>query len=215
MNCCSPQRGLNQLFSPALARHEAGEFRRKGLGKRDRQLLRVLTQRPLQGATVLEVGGGVGGLEIELLRAGAAHAMNVDIAQAYVDSARELARSLGYAATSEQRVLDFAQAAAQVEPADIVVMNRVVCCYPDMPRLTGAAAERAARRLVMSFPNGRWWTRVTIWAANAGFRIARVRFHIFTHRPDRIVATAEAAGLKTSLNQPGFFWQLVALERPA
>ncbi|MCA1554773.1 MAG: class I SAM-dependent methyltransferase, partial [Chloroflexi bacterium] len=133
MNCCTQQRGLNQIFNADMARHEAKQFRKKGLSKRDRQLLRVLTQRSVQGATVLEVGGGIGGLEIEMLKAGAAHTTDVDIAQAYVESARELAQSLGFGDVSEQRVLDFAHEADQVDAADIVLMNRVVCCYPDMP----------------------------------------------------------------------------------
>ncbi|MEP7199830.1 MAG: SAM-dependent methyltransferase, partial [Chloroflexota bacterium] len=71
MNCCSQERGCNQIFTPGMARQEMAQFRKKGLGKRDRVLAQAITQRGVRDASVLEVGGGVGGIQIELLRAGA------------------------------------------------------------------------------------------------------------------------------------------------
>src|SRR5260370_27178745 len=97
--------------------------------------------------------------------------------------------------------------------ADVVVMNRVICCYPDMPKLAGAAAVRANGILVMSFPNYRWWTRLGLAIVNLAFRVIRMRFRVFLHPPARILAAVEQRGFKTRLNQPGLIWQVVALER--
>ena len=113
----------------------------------------------------------------------------------------------------ERRVMDFAEAGADVEAADIVVMNRVICCYPDMPKLAGAAADRARGMLVMSFPNRRWWTRLGLTLANFGFRVIRLQFRVFLHPPALILATVERRGFTTRLNQPGLIWQVVALDR--
>ncbi len=213
MNCCNPQRGLNQAFSPALARHEADEFRRKGLGKRDRQLLRAITQRPVRDATVLEVGGGVGGLEIELLRAGAARATDVDIAQAYVESARELAQALGFGGVSEQRVLDFAHAADQVEPADIVIMNRVVCCYPDMPALVAPAAEHARKMLALVFPRESWWMRLGAHVMNLGLWLLHRDFRFFVHPHASMIELVNRQGLSTSQDRFSGPWRMMIFER--
>src|SRR4029077_13248962 len=113
----------------------------------------------------------------------------------------------------ERRVMDFADAGSAVDTADVVVMNRVICCYPDMPKLAGAAAERARGLLVMSFPNRRWWTRLGLTLANFGFRVVRMEFRVFLHPPARIVAAVEERGLKIKHSQVGLLWQVVALER--
>ena len=113
----------------------------------------------------------------------------------------------------ERRVMVFAKPGPEVETADVVVMNRVICCYPDMPKLAGATADRAKRTLVMSFPNRRWWTRLGLTVANFGFRVIRLRFRVFLHPPFLILAAVEQRGFKTRLNQPGLLWQVVALER--
>jgi magnesium-protoporphyrin O-methyltransferase len=109
--------------------------------------------------------------------------------------------------------MDFTEAAPEVETADVVVMNRVICCYPDMPKLAGAAADRAKGMLVMSFPNRRWWTRLGLTVANFGFRVIRLQFRVFLHPPSLILAAVEQRGFRTRLNQSGLLWQVVALER--
>src|SRR5438105_12406502 len=121
MNCCT-QRGLNQVFTSRLAQWEIRHYRKHGLDRRDRMLAELVAARGVQGATVLEIGGGIGGIQLALLRAGAAHSVDVDISEGYVAGARELAGSLGFGAVSEQRVLDFARQSEDVAPADVVIM---------------------------------------------------------------------------------------------
>lgn len=84
-----------------------------------------------------------------------------------------------------------------------------------MPKLAGAAADRARGILVMSFPNRRWWTRFGLALANIGFRVIRLQFQVFLHPPALILAAVEQRGFKIRLNQPGLLWQVVALERTA
>src|SRR5207245_9774924 len=101
---------------------------------------------------------GVGAIEIDLIKAGMARAVNVELTPTYEEAAGELLQEAGLVDRVERRVMDFAESGSEIEAADFVVMNRVVCCYPDMPKLAAAAAERAERALVLSFPNNRWWT---------------------------------------------------------
>ncbi len=213
-DCCTPK-GYQQIFSAKSARGEAKRFRRKGLDATSRRIADLLKERGVEGRTLLEVGGGIGAIEIELLKAGIARAVNVELTPTYEEAAGELLREAELADRVERRVMDFVEAGPEVEAADFVVMNRVICCYPDMPRLAGAAADRTRTTLVMSFPNGRWWTRLGLTIANFGFRVLRVQFRAFLHPPELILATAEQHGLKTSLNQRGLVWQVTALERTA
>src|SRR5438045_3555639 len=93
-------------------------------------------------------------------------------------AAGELLVESGLSDRVQRLVMDFTQAGVDVDPADVVVMNRVICCYPDMPKLAGAAADRARVMLVMSFPNRRWWTRLGLTLANFGFRVIRLQLRV-------------------------------------
>jgi magnesium-protoporphyrin O-methyltransferase len=210
--CCTPK-GYRQVFSERGARAQARSYRRSGLDATSRRIVELLKEQGVVGLTLLEVGGGIGTIQIELLKAGLARAVSVELTPTYEDSAAELLREAGLEDRVERRVLDFVSAGAEVAAADIVVMNRVLCCYPDMPRLAGAAADHARGSLVMSFPKERWWTRVVVWMANVGMALTRREFRIFLHPMDQIMATGRRHGLALALDRPGLFWQIAALRR--
>jgi len=169
----------------------------------------------VDGCTVLEVGGGIGAIQIELLRAGASGATSIELTPTYETVANELLQESGLTNVVKRRVVDFVAAAADVAPADVVVLNRVVCCYQDMPTLVGLAADHTNGLLVMSFPKSRWWTRLTVALMNLALGVTRREFHVFVRPSADIRRAAEVHGLKTLVDRPGFFWQTVALERPA
>jgi magnesium-protoporphyrin O-methyltransferase len=213
-DCCSP-RGYRQIFSERNARADARRYRRRGLDEVSRTIVQLVRERGLADRTLLEVGGGVGAIEIELLKAGLSRAVSVELTPTYEEVAGSLLRENGLEGRVERRVLDFAQAGGGVEPADFVVLNRVLCCYPDMPLLAGGAADHAQRALVLSFPNDRWWTRLAFSVVNFGLRVTRRQFRIFLHPPESIVTTVERHGLRATYNESGRIWQVVALERGA
>jgi magnesium-protoporphyrin O-methyltransferase len=203
------------MFSERGARGQARSYRRSGLDAGSRRIVALLKERGVEGLTLLEVGGGIGAIQIELLKAGLTRAVSVELTPTYEESAAELLREAGFEDRVERRVMDFVNAGADIEAADIVVMNRVICCYPDLPGLAGAAADHARGRLVMSFPKERWWTRVMVWMANAGMGLIRREFRIFLHPMAQILATGEKHGLKLSVDRPGVFWEIAVMERTA
>jgi magnesium-protoporphyrin O-methyltransferase len=213
-DCCTPK-GYRQIFSEKNAAGEAKRYRRKGLDRTSKRIVDFIKDRGVEGKTLLEVGGGVGAVEIELLKAGVSRTVNVELTPTYETAAGELLAESGLGDRVERLVMDFAEAGVEVQPADVVVMNRVICCYPNMPKLAGAAADRAIGMLVMSFPNRRWWTRLGLTLANFGFRVIRLQFRVFLHPPELVLAAVEQRGFETRLNQPGLLWQVVALERTA
>src|SRR5215211_939125 len=135
--CCS-SRDYDRFFGKRFARSFAKKYRRRGLDKTSRKMADFLRERGIEGATVLEIGGGVGEIEIELLKAGAARAENLELSPAYEEEARTLAEEAGLGGRIHWRIHDVADDPEAVEPADIVVMHRVVCCY----RTTSACWER-------------------------------------------------------------------------
>jgi magnesium-protoporphyrin O-methyltransferase len=211
-DCCSPK-GYRWIFSEREARREAKRYRRKGLDSTSREIVDLLKAQGVTGRTVLEVGGGIGAIQIELLKAGAARATSIELTPTYEEAAMELVREAGLEDRVERRVMDFAEAAGQVAGADIVVLNRVICCYPDMPKLAAAAADHALEVLALSFPRKSWWMRIGLAAANSMLWITRREFHIFMHPPKRILATCERHGLKATFNGTGLIWTVATLRR--
>jgi magnesium-protoporphyrin O-methyltransferase len=202
------------MFGARTARRDAKRYRRKGLDDTAGVMVDFLRRRGLEGASVLEIGGGVGALETELLRAGAAQAVNVELSPYYEETARELWREAGVADAAEYQVADVAADGRQVGPADAVVMHRVVCCYPDYEALVGAAAGRARRYLVMSFPRERALVRLGLGVVNTVARLLRWEYRSYVHPVAGILAAAERHGLRTALEHRGLVWQVAALERP-
>ena len=94
MECCSVN-GLDRIFNKSRARKESNSYLKKGLDKRARKLADFLKGESLSEATLLDVGCGVGGLHLELLKHGAGKAIGVDVSPAYVEAASSLARELG------------------------------------------------------------------------------------------------------------------------
>ncbi|MGA8016394.1 MAG: class I SAM-dependent methyltransferase [Candidatus Dormiibacterota bacterium] len=168
----------------------------------------------MEGSTVLEVGGGVGAVQIELLRSGARHATGVELTPTYEKAAAALLREFDLVDRVQRRIADFAQIGGEISPSDIVILNRVVCCYPDMPTLTAAAADHTRGVLVMSFPKVTWWTRALLIVGNAALRLTRRQFRIFLHLPARIRMTAELHGLRLLVDRRGSLWEVMAFEAP-
>ena len=209
-DCCTPE-GYRRIFSEKNARGDAKGYRKNGLDATSKRIYDLLKARGVDGATVLEVGGGIGAIQIELLKAGAAKVVSIELTPTYEEVATQLLREAGLEDRVERRVMDFANAGDAVEAADVVVLNRVICCYPDMPKLAGAAADHTKGVLVMSFP--REWTSVGLGMANFGMWALRQGFHIFVHRHEQIAETAAQHGLKRTTDAPGFIWQVASFAR--
>jgi magnesium-protoporphyrin O-methyltransferase len=211
-DCCTPK-GYRTIFSEKSAAGEAKRYRRRGLDGTTRRIFDLIQKRGVQGKTLLEVGGGVGAIEIELLKAGMANAVNVELTPTYESAAGRLIGEAGLAGRVQRKVMDFTEAGEEVGTADVVVMNRVICCYPDMPKLAAAAAEHALEVLVMSFPNDRWWSQLGLSFGNFLFGLFRIQFRVFLHPPAQILDAVEQHGFKTRANNRGLLWQVAVLER--
>jgi hypothetical protein len=209
VRCC----GYEELFDAAMARKDADRYRRRGLKRSARAIVELARGAGLERAEVLEIGGGVGGLSLELLRAGAERATVTELSPAWGQEAQVLAAELGLADRITRRVGDVVAAGDEVAAADVVVLERVVCCYPDGEALVGAAAVRARHRLVLSYPRYGLATRLFVRVANLILRLRGNAVRIFAHRPETIRAAAAASGLRPAAPVRGLVWRVAAFER--
>ena len=101
-----------------------------------------------------------------------------------------------------------------VAPADIVVLNRVVCCSPDEVRLTEMAARLAKRTLILSFPRDRFLVRTVASLMNRGQRLLGRSFRVFLHPRISLLAAAQAQGFLLAATGQNIAWEFAALRRP-
>jgi hypothetical protein len=201
------------MFKPRTARRSLEQYRRKGHGELERRMVSVASEGGLTGARVLEIGGGIGTMQAELLEAGAERGEVVELVPAWEPYARELALEKGLEGRTSFRVADVLDDPGSVEPADVVVMNRVVCCSPDGVQLTGAAARLARRTLVFSFPRNVLWVRAGLSLVNLGLRLAGGSFRVFAHPREALLAAAGAEGLAFADSGRGAIWEFAAFRR--
>jgi len=207
-SCCAPP-GYETVFGERQARKDARRYRRRGLSRAASRLVELARS----DGTVLEVGGGVGAIQIELLEAGATHATNVELSSGYEEEARQLLREHGLEDRAERRIADFVAAGETVEAADVVVMHRVVCCYPEPDKLVGAAAQHARRRVVLSFPPRNLATRLLVSAFNLWWSVRKVDFRSYVHPHNEILEPARRQGLEAVDRGRVGMWCYATLER--
>jgi SAM-dependent methyltransferase len=176
-------------------------------------MVAFLDSRGIEGATVLEIGGGVGEIELKLLERGAARAVNLELSPAYEEQGRRLFRERGLEERVTWRLHDIAADPDAIEPADIVVLHRVVCCYPDFRRLLEAAADHGRRFVVFSYPRRNPLSRLFVAAANLLTRALREEFRAFVHPPSAMLAVLEQRGLRPVLTHRALVWQIAGFER--
>ncbi|MGH3458884.1 class I SAM-dependent methyltransferase [Aeromicrobium sp.] len=210
-DCCEPN-GYDSVFDSRFARRLSRRYRRRGLSRPSRAIVSFLAEQGVEGATVLEIGGGIGDIHVELLRRGASRATNLEISTSYEDEAASLLESAGLRDRVDRRFLDVAQEPEAVEQADIVVLHRVVCCYPDHARLLGAAASKAGRVLVFSHPPRNVVSRAALWLDNQGRKWRGETFRSFAHPPAEMMAVLARAGMRDTYRWRGFGWRVVGLE---
>jgi magnesium-protoporphyrin O-methyltransferase len=213
MDCCIHTQNMNSYFDDTTAKKEVAQYLQKGLATHASDMVTAVAARGVEGATVLEVGGGIGDLQIELLKRGAARAINVEVSSAYLTVAQTLANRLGIEDRVECCHADFAHHPDSASAADIVILHRVICCYPDMPRLVSAAAQHAHRVLALSFPRNEWYVRLFIEAQAMWLRMKGLNFRNYVHLPQDIFCVAADSGLKPVHQSFSGTWQIVVFER--
>lgn len=209
-NCACPN-----TFSTKEADGDLKRYLKQGPDATTRALIDAIVAEGIDGATLLDIGGGIGAIQLELLAAGAASATSVDATEAYVEVARDEAERRGYGDRASGQVGDFVELAPGIEPADIVTLDRVVCCDANLLGLLEAAAARARRMVGLVYPRETWWNRIAARGEAAFGWLTRdtKRWHL--HRTSDIDAILRGAGFRRREVDRSLIWQVVLYVRPA
>ncbi len=212
MDCCQCQ-GIEELFDEKNVSRELNLYRAKGADRTTRMLIEALIAYGIQDFSLLDIGGGVGAIQHALLAAGVQEAADVDASQAYLNAARGEAQRRGLAERIRFQHANFVEIAAQIPPADIVTLDRVICCYPDMEQLVSLSAARARKLYGLVYPRDAWWVKIGFSLINFLFRLRKHPFQTYRHPTWAVDDIVTNLGFKPLFYGRSLVWQVVVYSR--
>jgi len=216
---CDQCAGIEDVFDQPSVEKKLKRFRRRGPDKTTRLLIEALRdslgRSDGQDRVLLDVGGGIGAIHHALVGSGVSRAVHVDASSASIAIARQETVRRGHGALVEFVHGDFVSMGSDLQVADIVTLDRVICCYHDMPRLVDLAASRTKRLFAAVYPRPDWWMRIAFAGSNTLFRLRRSDFRVFMYDPRAINERLRAAGLERRVLRRTIGWEIVVYERRA
>jgi SAM-dependent methyltransferase len=203
---CAFGDSAERQFDAEKVANELSKYRRKGPGPTTRRLRDGLVSAGIRQGTLLDVGGGLGILSLELLDAGFSAAVVVDASSAYLAAASEEAARRGRSESTKFVHGDLIDVADGLARADAVTLDRVVCCYPSYDRLLEQALRLADHAFAFSYPRDRWFVRLGIWLENTLRRRRGNSFRAFVHPPAEMTRTIERAGFTRVSSRRTLSW---------
>jgi 2-polyprenyl-3-methyl-5-hydroxy-6-metoxy-1,4-benzoquinol methylase len=213
VSCCRHCEDASDLFNKRAARRDLRRYRSRGPSRTTRFLLEALLAQRGGDQTLLDVGGGVGAIPHELLSAGFSRAVHVDASAAYLAASEQEAERRGLRGRIDYHHGDFVELAPNVAAADVVTLDRVICCYPDVERLVATSAEKAQHLYGIVFPRERIITCAGTALANTWFRLRRSAFRTYLHPTTQVEAILYRCGFRRTSFTFSFLWQVATYER--
>lgn len=204
-SCCGHAAGTGRFFS-LFAGNYRKRYLKKGFEPSQKQLISGLEQAGFDGATVLEIGCGVGYLHQHLLEKGAAAATGIDLSAKMLAEAERMARERKLEDRAHYLPGDFLEHAAGLDQADIVLLDKVVCCYPDAHALIEQSMNKTQRVVAMTLPRNRWFVRFGMASMNALLRLFRSQFRGYVHQPLAIECWIAARGFSKVYENRTLTW---------
>jgi SAM-dependent methyltransferase len=216
-DCCPPAR------DPRIAARfdQLTEERTKGgvlpeMQPTTRRLFKQLSDVGQLKPTILEAGCGSGALLVQLLESGAIRAEGVDLSKGSLAAASRRAEAAGVSDRATFTQGDAARLA--LAQHDWVVLDRVICCYPDFDALLANTIPAAGRRFAFSVPTSRGLRGLMnrlIWALEARWETIRNGCPGYVHSVDEIESRLRQAGLQLRSSTTGWIWYVAVWERAA
>ncbi len=210
---CHQCQGVEEEFNSTVARRQLKRYRKRGPKGTTRWLIDAIRAHDLAGSSLLDIGGGIGEIQHELAAAGASRITGVDASSAYLERAKEEAERRGYQDRTRYEFGDFVDIASQVEPADVVTLDRVICCFHDVDSLVDRSLEKARRFYGLVFPRVTWWTKVAFRLLNLVQTIRRAKFRAYLHPSDYVFGLVSRSGFRQSFYRTSLVWQVVLFEK--
>jgi magnesium-protoporphyrin O-methyltransferase len=209
-NCCEIE---NNTFTEDEAKANLKDYRKRGPAKQTKLILEAVRSLGLKDAALLDIGGGIGTIHHELLKDVASEATHVDASSAYLKVATEEAKRLGHEAQVKFIHADFTDVADELPQADVVTLDRVVCCYPNFRELLKAASSKSRKAVALTYPRETWWLRLGVAVVNFFQKLRNDPFRVFVHPVSEMEALLKREGLRRVSTRRLFVWEMSLYQR--
>ncbi|MCC7189312.1 MAG: methyltransferase domain-containing protein [Anaerolineales bacterium] len=203
----------NNTFGEDEAKSNLKDYRKRGPANQTKLILEAVRSLGLRDASLLDVGGGIGTIHHELLKDVAKEATHVDASSAYLKVATEEAKRIGHEAQVKFIHADFTDVANELPQADVVTLDRVVCCYPDFRSLLKAASSKSRKAVALTYPREEWYIKAVMSVMNLWQRLVKDPFRVFVHPVNEMEAALNGEGLKRISTRKLFVWEMSLYKR--
>lgn len=213
IDCCQCE-GIDFRFDQEYVTRKLDEYHRLGPKQTTQMLIDALVARGVEGLTVLDIGGGIGDVIHGLMRAGVVSATNVEASQAYAHACEQEAARLGHADKLTIRIGNFLEVAPELSQADIVTLDRVICCFHDYTRLVGASLSKASQYYGAVYPRDTWWVKASnAIFYNLRFWLQKTPFRTYIHPGREIDSMITGKGFENVYQGTSGTWQVFLYSR--
>ena len=212
MGCCQCQ-GIENMFDKKAANRQLKRYLKKGPSKTTSMLLDAIHKKGVQGLNFLDIGGGIGAIQYDLIKAGASNGTSIEASSAFFDVVKEEALQNGLAERVNFKYGDFTTTASDEDSADIVTLDKVICCYDNMSELVGLSSKLARKIYAVIYPRDVWWTKLALLMVNFYPRIKGSSFRVFIHPTKKVEEIIFGNGLKRNYYATTLFWQVAIFTR--
>ena len=211
-SCCQSQ--YDHTFDSKYARTNLENYRSNGIKKNSRKLLRAIQELELSDYSILEIGAGAGAMIFELLESGAKEATNVDISRANLEVFDEEVARRGLDSVVSSHWGDFLAIQDTLANVDIVIMDKVICCYENYQDLVAKSASKSDKWYAFSMPRHTWWVQAVSWVDNVLRRWKGRPFQTFVHPVSEVYTILEEQGFRKVSSATQREWLVAIFERP-
>jgi len=205
---------IEKLFDEENAIDELESYHEKGPGRSTRFLIEAIRSEGIAGMTLLDIGGGIGAIQLELLEDGIRQSTTVEASTAYFQLGQKEAKRLGYDDRIAYHHGDYTILAGEINAADIITLDRVICCYPDMQNLVGISSSNATKYYGAVFPRDTWWLKIGAKIIEPFFRLfTRSAFKFYVHSNLEIDSIIRSNGLELRFSRVSGIWNIVLYGR--
>jgi len=209
MGCCQCQ-GIENMFDKKAAKSALKRYLKKGPSKTTSMLLDAIHKKGVQDLDLLDIGGGIGAIHYDLIKAGASKGTSIEASSAYIDLIKD---EIDLTEKVVFKHGDFTTIASDLDSADIVTLDKVICCYDDMDELVGLSSKLAQKIYAVVYPRDNWWTKLLLPIINFYPKIKGSSFRVFIHPTKQVEDIIIRNGLKRNYYNKRLFWQVVIFTR--
>ena len=202
MNCCS---GTDNFFS-FFAKFYARRLEKKGFEKSQKHLFNDLQRIGFANQSVLDIGCGTGYFHHQMIQSGAANATGVDISKTMIEYAESLAGKKGLEEKTKYTIGDFVETHDQFGQHDVLVLDKVICCYPDSGKLIKLSASKCRNSYALSYPRDSWIPRLSFGVIRFFLTLMRSGFKPQVYPVLWVREQIEQAGFQRQSHWQDYFW---------